>query len=83
MNRTILEMVKYMLFTFGLSKAFQTTATFTTVYFINRTHSLAINFKTLQEMWPEKSSDYDHLKVFGYIAYAYVKDEKLDPRAIK
>ena len=52
-------------------------------YLINRTLSTAIDFKTPQEVWLGKPPSFDNLKVFGCVAYAHVKQDKLDPRAKK
>lgn len=42
-----------------------------------------IGFKTLEEMWNEIQPKYDHLRVFGYIAYTHVQQGKLEPRTKK
>lgn len=55
----------------------------TACYLISRTLSPAIGFKTPDELWHGKLSDYSDLKVFGCEVYAHVKQDKLDPRAVK
>lgn len=82
MNRTLLERVRCMLLTAGMSSKFWGEACKTAAYIINRSPSTAIEFKCPREMWtgkkPEKMS---HLRVFG-CAWAHVKQDKLKPRAL-
>ena len=35
------------------------------------------------DMWTGQPTDYSHLRVFGCLAYAHYKQDKLDPRALK
>ncbi|WVZ24349.1 hypothetical protein V8G54_002893 [Vigna mungo] len=83
MNRTILERVRCMLLGSGLSKAFWGEAANTAVYLINRSPSSALNFKTPMEVWSGRPTDYSHLRVFGSLAFAHVRGDKLDSRAAK
>ncbi|WVZ07194.1 hypothetical protein V8G54_020540 [Vigna mungo] len=83
MNRTILERVRCMLLGSGLSKAFWGEAANTAVYLINRSPSSALNFKTPMEVWSGRPADYSHLRVFGSLAFAHVRGDKLDSRAAK
>ena len=55
----------------------------TTCYLVNRIPSSAINFKTPEELWFGKPSNYDHLRIFGCITYVHQSEEKLEPRSIK
>ena len=82
-NKTILERVRCMLSVSGLPKTFWAEAVKTACYLINRCPSSAIQFKTPQEVWSGKPPKYDNLKIFGCVAYAHVKQSKLDPRAKK
>nr|KYP76595.1 Retrovirus-related Pol polyprotein from transposon TNT 1-94 [Cajanus cajan] len=50
---------------------------------INRCPSFELNYKTPMEAWHGKIIDYSNLRVFISIAYAYVKEGKLEPRAVK
>lgn len=52
-------------------------------YLINKSPLVAIGFKTLKEMWNVIPPKYDHLRVFGCVAYANVKQGKMEPRAKK
>ncbi|WVZ01479.1 hypothetical protein V8G54_027548 [Vigna mungo] len=83
MNKTILERVRCMLLGSGLSKAFWGEAANTAVYLINRSPSSALNFKTPMEVWSGRPADYSHLRVFGSLAFAHVRGDKLDSRAAK
>ncbi|WVY98367.1 hypothetical protein V8G54_030518 [Vigna mungo] len=83
MNRTILERVRCMLLGSGLSKAFWGEAANTAVYLINRSPSSALNFKTPMEVWSGRPADYSHLRVFGSLAFAHVRGDKLDSRAAR
>ncbi|WVZ05356.1 hypothetical protein V8G54_018702 [Vigna mungo] len=83
MNRTILERVRCMLLGSGLSKAFWGEAANTAVYLINRSPSSALNFKTPMEVWSGRPADYSHLRVFGSLAFAHVRGDKLDSQAAK
>lgn len=82
-NRTILERVRCMLDNAGLPKSFWAEAVSTAGFLINRCPSSAIGFKTPQELWSGKPADYSRLKTFGCIAYAHMRQDKLEPRALK
>ncbi|MCH80452.1 copia LTR rider [Trifolium medium] len=41
------------------------------------------DLKTLMEVWSGRSTDYSNLKIFGALAFAHVKQDKLDARAVK
>ena len=72
-----------MLLSAGLPKAFWGEAANTTAYLINRCPSSALGFKTPMEAWSGEPPDYSKLKVFGSLAFAHVKQGKLDARAAK
>ena len=58
----------------------------TAIYIMNRTPTTAVHGMTPEEKFIGKKPDVSHLKVFGYIAYVHVPDEKrskLDPKADK
>ena len=52
-------------------------------YLVNRSPSKTIKLKTLEEVWFSSPADYSKLRVFGCLAYAYEKDDKLGLRAKK
>jgi len=83
MNRTLLERVRCMIIHARLSKSFWAKAVSTAAYVINRSPSAAIGFKTPYEMWTDHKPNIDHVRVFGCIACAHIKQGKLDPRAIR
>ena len=83
MNKTLLDKIKCMLYSSGLSKHFWGEAVMIAFYLVNRTPSNAIYFKTLKEFWFGKTSNYDHLRIFGCKAYVHQSEEKLEPRSMK
>ena len=50
---------------------------------LNRCPSTALNLKTPEEAWSGHPANYSRLKVFGCTTYAHVKQDKLQPRALK
>ncbi|CAJ2668093.1 unnamed protein product [Trifolium pratense] len=83
MNRTLLERVRCMLLGAGLPKSFWGEAVNTATYLINRCPSTGIDLKTPMEVWSGKPADYSNLKIFGALAFAHIKQDKLDARAVK
>ena len=83
MNRTLIERVRCMLNAAGLGKQFWGEALKTACYLINRSPSTALNFKTPQEYWTGQPPGIDHLRIFGCTAYAHIRQDKLEPRALK
>lgn len=67
----------------NLSKVFWAEAVTTATYLINKCPSSALVFKTPQEIWLGKSPDLSNMRIFGCPAYAHVKQDKLELRAIK
>ncbi|KAH9729176.1 protein kinase domain-containing protein [Citrus sinensis] len=55
----------------------------TTCYLINRSPSFAIGFKTLEKIWSRKPANYKNLRIFEYLAYLYINQDRLDARALK
>lgn len=82
MNRTIMEdKVSCLMMSLGVPKSFWGEAVNTAVYLINRSPSIAINFKTSLELWSGEPPNLSNLRVFEYAAFAYQKEGKLDPRS--
>ena len=73
MNRTIMERVWSMLAHAKLPKTFCTEALSTTTYVINRSPSVPLDGDTPQKVWTSKEVSYQHLKVFGCLAYVVMK----------
>ena len=53
------------------------------VYLINKCPSIALNFKTPEEIWFGHPPSLKQLKVFGCVAYAHIRQDKLEPRVVK
>jgi len=83
MNRTLLKRVRCMLLGAGLSKSLWGEVVNTAPYLINRCPSTRIDLKTPMEVWSGKLADYSNSKVFGALAFAHVKQDKLDARVVK
>ncbi|KAG8477848.1 hypothetical protein CXB51_027452 [Gossypium anomalum] len=64
----------------GLRENFWAEAINTAYYLVNKSPSIAIELKTLKEVWLDSLAAYFGLKVFSCPTYAHVKDEKLKPR---
>ena len=72
-----------MLFTTGLSKDFWVEEVHIAGYLINGSPHSRICCKTLEEMRSGNPTDYSNLRIFSCPAYAHVKTDKLEPRAVK
>ena len=83
MNKTILERVRCLLLSAKLPKSFWGEAVHTTAYLINRSPSATLDFKVPEEVWTYVAPNYNHLRVFGCVAYAHTRQGKLDARAKK
>ena len=84
MNRTIVEKVWCMLKLAKLPKSFWSEAINTTVYLINISPSVLLDFDIPQRVWTRKGVLYSHLKMFGCKAFMHVPNEqrsKLDDKA--
>ena len=67
-----------------LPKSCWAEAMYTTVYMINRFPSVPLNGDVPQRVWTGKDISYEHLRVFGCLAYMHVaKDQrsKLDSKS--
>jgi len=85
-NRTIMEMVRCMLFDARLGKEFWGYAALTAVHIINRLPGRTHDNKTPFEIWFGVPPAISHLRVFGCSAYRHIPAatrRKLDPRAQK
>jgi hypothetical protein len=70
----------------NLLNYFWAEAVATAIFIMNRTLTAAVHGMTLEKKFTSKKPDVSYLKVFGYIAYVHVPDEKrskLDPKAEK
>lgn len=66
-----------MLFTAGMINKLWGEAVKTAAYIINRSPSTTLEFKCPQEKWIRSKTEMNHLRVFGCVAYAHVKKDKL------
>uniref|UniRef100_A0A803P7G2 Retrovirus-related Pol polyprotein from transposon TNT 1-94 n=1 Tax=Cannabis sativa TaxID=3483 RepID=A0A803P7G2_CANSA len=82
MNITLIEKVRCMLKGAGLERRFWEEAVKIACYLVNRSPSDAIGFKTPQEMWTCQAPSLENLRMFECIAYAHVKQDKLQPKVI-
>ena len=73
MNRTLLERVRCMLLEGGVSKMFWGEVVNMAAYHLNRCLPLALDFKTLEEVWTSHPPKFNNLRVFGCVAYAHQK----------
>ena len=67
----------------GLSKFFWGEAVMTAAYLISRIPSSAIGFKTPEELWIGKPTNYIFLRVFGCAAYAHQSEGKLEAISLR
>ncbi|KAL0330392.1 UNVERIFIED_CONTAM: Retrovirus-related Pol polyprotein from transposon TNT 1-94 [Sesamum radiatum] len=82
MNRTLLNKVRCLLISSGLSKTFWE-ALSTVVYLINRSPSVPLLGKIPECMWTGKDVDISSLRIFGCSAFVLQNGDKFDPRAKK
>lgn len=76
MNIFLMERARSMLSGGGLEQNFWAKVVATTCYLINRSPTLTLVEKTLVEAWSSKKPSIRHLRVFGYEAYAHVRNER-------
>ncbi|KAK4382541.1 hypothetical protein Sango_2862700 [Sesamum angolense] len=79
MNRTLLNKVRCLLISSGLSKTFWLTA----IYLINRSLSVPLLGKLPECVWTGKDVDISSLRIFGCSSFVLQNGDKLDPRAKK
>ena len=81
-NRTIMEVVKTIIYDQDLPIHLWEEASRTVLYVHNRIFHSALGFKTLEEMFTGKKPEVSHLKIFGCPVYIHILKEKrtkLDP----
>ena len=82
----LLERARSMLNNSNLGQELWVEAVSTTCYLINRSPSMAIDCKILEEILTSHPFDYSNLKIFACEAYALIpknQRSKLDPRSKK
>jgi hypothetical protein len=85
-NMHMTETTHAMLNEKNLPNYFWVESIITTFYIMNRTPITIVHGMTPQEKFTSNKPDVSHLRMFGYIAYVHVPDEKqskLDPKVEK
>jgi len=87
LNRTVLEMVRTMMFDSKLPKAYWTFAVKYAQVILNRLPTKAVSEdRTPHELFLQKKPSVAHIRIFGCRAYVHVPDEKrskLDPKSVE
>ena len=79
-NRTTVEKARTLLKHAGLPNEFWAESVSTAVYLENLTPLASRKFITSSELWHSKKPSYDHLKVFGCLAYVHVGKERRESK---
>lgn len=85
-HRSILQIVRSLIFQANLSTKFWGEAILHATYLLNRLPSSVINWKTPNEMLFKKSMDYKELKCLGCLCYSTIikpNKDKFSPRVAK
>lgn len=82
-NMTLIQRVHCILSTVGLRKEFWAKAISIVCFLVNRSPFTAIKCKTPKELWYDTLTYYSSFKVFSFLTYAHVNEDKLEPRAKK
>lgn len=72
-----------MLVSAGLKKVFWVEVVVTAEYLKNRCPSTTLWMKTPEEVWLRYPSNIERLRVFGCVAYAHIRQYKVEPKAMK
>ncbi|KAL2253135.1 UNVERIFIED_CONTAM: Retrovirus-related Pol polyprotein from transposon TNT 1-94 [Sesamum indicum] len=83
MNRTLLNKVRCLLISSGLSKTFWGEALLTAAYWINRSPSVPLLGNIPEKVWTNSDVDFTSLRIFGCAAFCHYNGDKLDPRSQK
>ncbi|XP_068650707.1 uncharacterized protein [Aristolochia californica] len=75
-NCTIMNMVRSLLTTSGISKSFWPEAVNWSIHILNRSPTLVVQNMIPEETWNRKKLVVDYFRIFGCIAYAHISDEK-------
>ena len=76
-NRTILERVRRMLSSAIVTETFWAKVVTIVCFLISRCPSTSLNMKRPKEVWFGHPPTYDRLRVFGYVAYAHIRQDKV------
>ncbi|KAA0033501.1 Retrovirus-related Pol polyprotein from transposon TNT 1-94 [Cucumis melo var. makuwa] len=83
MNRTLRERVRCMISKAKILENFWVEALATATYTVNRSPCVFIDMKTPEERWTEDTPKLSNLKPFGCTTYVYIKQSKIEPKALK
>ncbi|KAL2235828.1 UNVERIFIED_CONTAM: Retrovirus-related Pol polyprotein from transposon TNT 1-94 [Sesamum indicum] len=83
MNRTLLNKVRCLLISSGLSKTFWGETLLTAAYLINRSPSVPLLGNIPEKVWTNSDVDFTSLRIFGCAAFCHYNGDKLDPRSQK
>lgn len=72
-----------MLVSTGLKKVFWAEVVATVAYMINRFLLTVLGMKTPEEVWWKYPHYLDKLRLFGCLAYAQIRQDKVKPRALR
>ena len=75
-NRTIMNSTRSMLVDRKVPKEFWPEAVNWTVYLLNRSPTVVVHDKTPEEVWKNQVPSIEHLKVFGWVGYVHIADQK-------
>ncbi|UYV73839.1 hypothetical protein LAZ67_11001072 [Cordylochernes scorpioides] len=75
-NRTLIEAARSMIYAKNMSLKLWAEAVNTATYVLNRTGPTQIEGKTPYEIWFDKKTAVDHLRIFGTECFVHVPDEK-------
>ena len=77
-HQHILNVARALMFQGDLPISFWGECVFSVAYLINRTPSCLLEYKSPYELLFDKVPDYNHLKVFGCLCFAYNRASKQD-----
>ena len=83
MNRILVEKLYCMFSNAGLSKEFWVEVVNSICYLLNRSSSIPINCRTLEEVWFSSLFNYTNFRIFCCLAYAHVNEGKLELKTRK
>lgn len=79
----IIDKITCLLINSKLPRSFWVEVVSIACYLMNKSSSVAIKFKTPEQMWSGVPASYKHLRTLGCPSYVHVKQGKLDARAFK
>ena len=71
-----------MLVSAGLKKVFWVKAIMTAAYLINKCPLTTLGMQTSEEVWSGHPHSLARLRVFGCLAYAHIRQDKVEPKVL-